>query len=186
MATGNKRQAKDRLAQFPVDFPTGVLQDFAGTSAPDGWLLCDGSEVSRTEYAALFAVIGTTYGVGDGSTTFNLPDERGQFRRGLDDMGTAQGAAGVDVDGTARTVGQSQSDAMQGHYHSLRFEGVSSNVSNSGTASTMTQSVGNGASVNMDSDNQARSVVTDGVNGSPRTSGETRPMNHAYYVIIKA
>lgn len=54
-------------------FPAGTLLDFAGSSAPSGWHLCDGSAVSRTTYAALFSAIGTTYGVGDGSTTFNLP-----------------------------------------------------------------------------------------------------------------
>ena len=54
--------------------PTGSIKPFAGTTIPDGYLLCDGSAVSRTTYAALFAVIGTTYGSGDGSTTFNLPN----------------------------------------------------------------------------------------------------------------
>lgn len=54
--------------------PTGTLTPFAGNTAPDGWLKCDGSAISRTTYAALFAVIGTTYGAGDGSTTFNIPN----------------------------------------------------------------------------------------------------------------
>ena len=54
--------------------PTGCVQAFAGNTTPQGWLLCDGSAVSRTDYAALYAVIGTTYGAGDGSTTFNLPN----------------------------------------------------------------------------------------------------------------
>ena len=53
--------------------PVGSIKPFAGTTVPDGYLLCDGSAISRTTYAALFAVIGTTYGTGDGSTTFNLP-----------------------------------------------------------------------------------------------------------------
>ncbi|MBR2008287.1 MAG: tail fiber protein [Alistipes sp.] len=61
--------------------PTGSIKPFAGTTIPDGYLLCDGSAVSRTTYAALFAVIGTTYGTGDGSTTFNLPDCRNRFIR---------------------------------------------------------------------------------------------------------
>ena len=58
--------------------PTGAVLDFAGASAPTGFLLCDGSPVSRTTYSALYGVIGTTYGIGDGSTTFNLPDARGR------------------------------------------------------------------------------------------------------------
>lgn len=71
----------------PALTPTGVVVPFAGTSAPTGWLLSFGQAVSRTTYAALFAVVGTTYGAGDGSTTFNLPDLRGRVAAGQDDMG---------------------------------------------------------------------------------------------------
>lgn len=60
----------------------GIIKMYAGNSAPDGWLLCDGSAVSRIDYALLFAVIGTTYGAGDGSTTFNVPDLSGRFALG--------------------------------------------------------------------------------------------------------
>jgi len=67
--------------------PTGVIAPFAGTSAPTGWALCAGQAVSRTTFAALFAVIDTTWGAGDGSTTFNLPDFRGRVPAGLDNMG---------------------------------------------------------------------------------------------------
>jgi microcystin-dependent protein len=63
-------------------FPAGVVLPFAGAAAPDGWLLCDGSAISRTTYARLFATIGTSFGVGDGSTTFNLPNTQGVFIRG--------------------------------------------------------------------------------------------------------
>lgn len=57
-----------------VSLTPGFLAPFAGSTAPDGWLICDGSAVSRITYAGLFAVIGTTYGAGDGNSTFNLPD----------------------------------------------------------------------------------------------------------------
>jgi microcystin-dependent protein len=67
--------------------PAGSLMPYAGTTAPSGWLLCFGQEVSRSTYAALFAVAGTAYGAGDGSTTFNLPDLRGRVIAGQDDMG---------------------------------------------------------------------------------------------------
>ena len=67
--------------------PTGVVLPFAGAAAPVGWLLCYGQTVSRATYAALFAAIGTTYGAGDGSTTFALPDLRGRIAGGKDDMG---------------------------------------------------------------------------------------------------
>lgn len=61
--------------------PTGSIIPFAGTNIPDGYLLCDGSAISRTTYADLFAVIGTVYGTGDGSTTFNLPNCMNRFIR---------------------------------------------------------------------------------------------------------
>ncbi len=76
----------------------GVIQMYGGSTAPSGWLLCDGSAVSRTTYSALFAVIGTTYGSGNGSTTFNLPDFKGRVPVGVG-TGSATGA-------TAHTLGQ--------------------------------------------------------------------------------
>lgn len=82
--------------------PTGGLMMFVGSSAPTGWLLCDGSAVSRTTYADLFAVIGTTYGAGDGSTTFNVPDLRQRFPLGKAASGTgdALGDTGGEIDAT--------------------------------------------------------------------------------------
>lgn len=67
--------------------PIGSQVAYAGSTAPPGWLLCYGQAVSRTTYAALFAVIGIAYGVGDGSSTFNLPDKRGRASIGADNMG---------------------------------------------------------------------------------------------------
>lgn len=66
--------------------PAGTVAGFAGSSAPVGWLLCAGQAISRTTYSVLFTAIGTTYGAGDGSTTFNLPDLRGRVVAGKDDM----------------------------------------------------------------------------------------------------
>lgn len=80
--------------------PAGVVDYFAAGSVPAGYLECNGAAISRTVYAALFAVIGTTYGAGDGATTFKIPDCRGEFIRALDSgrgvdagraIGTAQG-----------------------------------------------------------------------------------------------
>lgn len=67
--------------------PIGAVVDYAGSTAPSGWLMCYGQAVSRTTYSALYAVLGTTYGTGDGSTTFNLPDARGRVVAGKDNMG---------------------------------------------------------------------------------------------------
>jgi microcystin-dependent protein len=72
--------------------PSGMVSPFAGSSAPSGWLLCDGSAVSRTTYATLFGVVSTTYGVGDGSTTFNLPNLQGEVpvgKKAATSLGTA-------------------------------------------------------------------------------------------------
>lgn len=88
--------------------PAGAVMHFAMDTAPSGWLECDGSAVSRTTYATLFAAIGTTFGTGDGSTTFDLPDLRGEFIRGWDD------GRGVD---DSRTFGSSQTDALKTHSH---------------------------------------------------------------------
>ena len=88
----------------------GTVIQFAGSSAPSGYLKADGSAISRTAYAALFAAIGTTHGSGDGSTTFNLPDLRGEFVRGWDD------GRGVD---SGRGFGSAQSDEFKSHNHTL-------------------------------------------------------------------
>ena len=67
--------------------PTGCILPFCGNNAPQGWLLCDGSAINRTTYADLFAILGTNYGEGDNSTTFNLPDMRGKVAVGLNTNG---------------------------------------------------------------------------------------------------
>ena len=91
--------------------PVGAVWDFAGTSAPTGWVFCYGQALSRATYATLFAAIGTAYGAGDGSTTFNVPDCRGRVVAGKDDMGgssanrlTAQ-TGGVNGDALGATGG---------------------------------------------------------------------------------
>jgi microcystin-dependent protein len=71
----------------PSQVPVGVVSAFAGVNAPAGWLMCAGQAVSRTDYSALFNALSTTYGSGDGSTTFNLPDLRGRVPAGVDNMG---------------------------------------------------------------------------------------------------
>ena len=78
---------KLKRAALSSIIPAGAVMDYAGSTAPTGWLLCAGQAVSRTTYAALFAAIGTTFGTGNGSTTFNLPDLRGRVSAGKDDMG---------------------------------------------------------------------------------------------------
>ena len=83
--TGDMNATTVKQNSFAL-LPVGITFPYAGTSAPSGYLFCSGQAVSRTTYAALFAVTSTTYGVGDGSTTFNLPDLRGRVVAGKDDM----------------------------------------------------------------------------------------------------
>ena len=103
--------------------PIGVVQAFAGSTTPQGWLLCDGSAISRTDYANLFAVIGTSYGAGDGSTTFNLPNLVDKFIEGSATAGTEKSAGlpnitgsftirGLDTNGTARQIVDGASTAF--------------------------------------------------------------------------
>ena len=94
--------------------PIGAIFPFGGTSAPSGYLLCDGSAVSRSDYAALFAVIGTSFGAGDGSTTFNVPDLRESVPVGAS-QSTRSDIATHDV----YTIGQFKDDQLQEHRHSL-------------------------------------------------------------------
>src|SRR3990167_4049843 len=84
----------------PAGTPAGVIVDYGVTSAPSGWLLCDGSAVSRSTYADLFTAIATAYGVGDGSTTFNLPDFRGRVAVGLGTHADVNGLGDSDGMGT--------------------------------------------------------------------------------------
>lgn len=93
--------------------PPGAIQQFAMATVPTGWLKCNGQVVSRTGYAALFAAIGTTWGIGDGSTTFGVPDLRGEFLRGWDD------GRGVDA---GRAFGSSQVDMLKSHVHGVRTD----------------------------------------------------------------
>jgi microcystin-dependent protein len=138
--------------------PTGSVIDFAGVSAPSGWLLCSGAAVSRTTYAALFVVVSTTYGVGDGSTTFNLPDLRGRASVGKDNMGgTAANrvtTAGSAVDGlTLGASGGAQNISLTAaqngpHTHDLNFfngsggSGVTGGNLSAGTVTTTSSGTG--------------------------------------------
>lgn len=104
--------------QVASSTPAGAVLSFAMNTAPTGWLECDGAAIARTTYATLFAAIGTTFGEGDGSTTFNIPDLRGVFVRGW-----ANTKANVDADNmydAGRNFGTEQADAFKSHTHTFR------------------------------------------------------------------
>lgn len=118
---------------FGGDLPIGAGLLWYTTTAPTGWLLCDGSAVSRTTYAALFAVIGTSYGTGNGTTTFNLPDLRGRVAAGLDNMGGSD-AGRLNWANTIGTTGGTQTHTLtesempshthiqNAHSHNMTFQ----------------------------------------------------------------
>ena len=151
--------------------PAGTVIHTAASSAPDGYLKADGSAVSRTTYSDLFAAISTTYGSGNGSTTFNLPDLRGEFVRGLDD------GRGVDTD---RALGSAQTDQNKQHNHSVTDPGHNHQVFNQilGAGS----SVGGGGSntVNNNTGNRTTGISIGNDGGT-----EARPRNIALLACIK-
>lgn len=150
--------------------PAGAVQHFAMAAAPTGWIKANGAAVSRSTYAALFSAIGTTFGAGDGTTTFNVPDLRAEFIRGLDDL------RGVDAN---RTLGSAQIDAFQGHHHSFSSgQNTTSGTATSGYLTDVTSTVTSTYA-------KAGSPLADGVNGAPRTAQETRPRNIALLACIK-
>lgn len=118
-------------SQWQSLIPVGSVMPYMGTTSPNGWLLCDGSAISRSSYAALFSVIGTASGSGDGSTTFDLPDMRGMFLRGA---AGSLGASG-DPDNSSRTaqssggntgnaVGSVQTDQLRLHSHTFTMSSI--------------------------------------------------------------
>jgi microcystin-dependent protein len=151
--------------------PTGAVLPFAGSTAPDGFLLCDGSAVSRSTYSALYTAIGVAHGYGDNSTTFNLPDYRGRFLRGRD------GGTAVDPNAATRTamntggatgdaVGSIQADDYKSHAHNI-------GVRNGGDgAGSKARSTTDGAS--------SATAATELSGGS-----ETRPKNAYVNYVIK-
>jgi len=136
--------------------PVGSMMWWPKSTPPANWLERNGAAISRSTYATLFALIGTDYGSGNGSTTFNLPDDRGQFVRGWDD------SAGVDP---GRVFGSLQTDMVGPHDHpTYNFD--------------YTVAGGGGLS-------RAMTTTRSGTTGN-NSGTETRPKNRAYLPIIKA
>lgn len=156
--------------------PTGEVKMWATNSAPTGYLECDGAAVSRTTYAALFAVIGTVWGTGDGSTTFNVPDLRGEFVRGWDH------GRGVD---TGRAFASAQTEMIGPHTHSITDPGHAHNERGSGTpGATTTSQFSASLSAAADQATMTASATT-GITVNSNTGTENRPLNKALMFIIK-
>jgi len=162
-----------------VLLPSGMIMPYGGTSAPTGFLSCDGSAVSRTTYSALFTAIGTTWGAGDGSSTFNVPDLRAAFLRGTGSHGTSNMANGSAF--SAPSVGSFENDQFQSHFHDFN-RGETNEAVPSGTRMTHGN---NGDSVS--STVNVGLPTTDTINstGTPRNGDETRPFNASVLYVIK-
>jgi len=173
----NAKTAETATSLATPAVPIGTILPFAGTTLPAGFKWCDGTAISRTANAALFAVIGNYWGSGDGLTTFNLPDMRGRFMRGVD------GLAGNDPDKDARiasntggntgnVVGSAQADEIKSHHHSAPNGGTFVTYGGSGCSST---APGGG---NVNAANSTSATTDSG-------SNETRPKNVYVNYIIK-
>src|SRR5690606_26311907 len=156
--------------------PTGAVIPFAGSSAPAGWLLCDGSAVLRSEYPDLFAVVGTTYGAGDGSTTFNLPDLRQRFPLGKANTGTGSqlGETGGSID----------------HRHGLENPNSAARLwwgASSGPVRMVRRTSGVGPwSANVATTQNMSALIADstgGINGGVALIGDTESANPPYLAL---
>jgi len=162
--------------------PVGSYITHAGASAPTGYLACNGAAVSRSTYADLFAVISTTYGAGDGSTTFNLPDARGLVMVGAGAHGTMTRANGTAYNGG--TVGATRNDQIQG----FALPTTSGNTAGTVLANNLALAtrVSRGLTLaKVDETLNSSDFSSDGTNGTPRTGDETRPAEIAVLVCIK-
>ena len=170
-AGGTWKEAADRT-------PIGVISAFGGTVAPDGWFICDGTTKSRTTYADLYAVIGTSFGAGEGVSTFNLPNLQGVALTGT---GTQS------INGRAKAgpaLGAAREDQIQGHHHPIRKEStrdVNATFAQVGASSTVRYTFSSASS-----DLWAVDAVEDLVpNGTPRTGAYTHGPEVGVNFIIK-
>lgn len=166
----------------------GQMSFFARSAPPSGWLKCNGAAVSRTTYEALFAAIGITYGAGNGTTTFNLPETRGEFLRVLDDgrgidSGRVIGSYVASLLGSHTHTGSAVSGG--GHVHGLMGEDVggTGRIDLTGTA-TVADAASRGTITSYGS-TEAGGTHTHNLSISSTGGTETRPRSVAFPVYIK-
>jgi microcystin-dependent protein len=169
----------------PLGDAPGMIKAWGNTSAPPGWVACDGTAISRTTYSLCFAAISTTWGVGDGSTTFNVPDLRGVFVRG---SGTHGSLTMADTNAYAGpSVGSSENDQYQDHAHRQEHAGAGSGGPSRPTMNSVDVDSGDTQddwSVSSLATGGGESLSWNGY-GTPRKGDETRPVNYGILYIIK-
>lgn len=158
----------------PASVPTGSVFMMATTTVPSGYLHCNGAAVSRTTYSDLFAAIGTTWGSGNGSTTFNLPDMRGMFARGWDN------GRGID---SGRSFASNQDDSITDHTHFVFQSGTSGSGENNTIVTNNNDN--NATSVDLGFDALVQRVGTLQSGSVTDIAAETRPRNVAMMYVIK-
>ena len=145
-------------------FLSGMIMPYGGSSAPSGWLLLYGQAVSRSTYSSLFSAIGTTYGVGDGSSTFNLPDLRGRTIAGQDDMG------GSSADRLTNQTGGVNGDTLGGtggsETHTLTVAQLAAHTHGAGSYTTNIKGSGVGGGARAQSNNAGTDIAVTGTSGS--------------------
>jgi microcystin-dependent protein len=187
MARRKGRAVSETVGIAPVQFPPGTVISFAGSTAPEGWMLCDGAAISRTDYAGLFAAIGTLWGVGDGLNTFNLPDLEGRFLRGADNGAAVDPDAGTRVplgSGVANGVGSLQDDAIRNITGNFNESPTTATYFNSAGAFTISNGV-----TSIQPGTSGRTWASGRVNfsaaNSVTTAADNRPANCSINYIIK-
>ncbi len=180
----------------PAAVSVGTVMAWPLATVPAGWIECDGSAISRSTYAALFSVLGTAYGTGDGSTTFNLPNYKNQFLRGFDASGTDASSRTDRGDGTTgANVGTKQADDYKQHNHTFTGDAIADHTHNENLSDGGSRSAGGAGShlANIDGGTAATTDPAGGhtptgtISSSPATGGtETRPKNVTVKWIILA
>jgi microcystin-dependent protein len=178
-----RKQVRAAIPQEMV--PTGVYLPFGGSTAPDGYLLCNGSAVSRRTYAGLFAVIGTTFGVGDGSTTFNVPNLVNRLPIGAGGL-YAAGATGGSKDAIVVTHNHTATSAVTdtGHAHT-GGEYSGSNTLGAGALGVHARLVGAPTAGNTGSTTTGVTVATTVDNSGASGTDANLPPYIASHFIIK-
>jgi len=175
-----RKISNGNMAEVPVQVqvPIGTVHQFAGAAAkvPVSYLLCDGAEISRSTYAELYSILGDTWGAGNGTTTFNLPDMRGAAPAGV---GTTPAFY---TQAETIALGQKYNDQMQGHRHPAMIADYATG-NTGGSAFAKSGVAFRPIELDFETGNASK---TDGTNGTPRTGNVTRGKRVGINFIIKA